>query len=155
MHAFKKRSLFIAAALCALSVADASLAAARGAPVRAREAAPLPKRDFNRNAIGGASGVNPALRQRAYKVVDGLARPGGARAMGLRSHEFRNDGRNGSATLPTTTPSGKPIAYTTTYLRPSTPGRSHANARVTTGNDGSAWISRHHGDGGGKIKRIQ
>lgn len=155
MHAFKKLLPVLAAALCGLLVANDSLAAARGAPGRARETAPLPKRDFNRNAIGGASGVNPALRQRAYKVVDGLAKPGGAKAMGLRSHEFRNDGRNGSTTLPTTTPAGKPIAYTTTYLRPRTPGRSHANARVTTGSDGSAWISRHHGDRGGQVKRIQ
>jgi len=103
----------------------------------------------------GASGVNPGLRKRAYGVIDGLEKPGGAQSMGLRSHEFKNDGRNGSAVLPKTTPSGESISYRTTYLRPNTPGRRYANGRVTTGSDGSAYVSRHHGDKGGEVKRIQ
>lgn len=103
----------------------------------------------------GASGVNPGLRKRAYGVIDGLEKPGGAQSMGLRSHEFKNDGRNGSTVLPKTTPSGESISYRTTYLRPNTLGRSYANGRVTTGSDGSAYVSRHHGDKGGEVKRIQ
>lgn len=124
-------------------------------PVQKRLPEATPKKDFNRGSVGGASGVNPGLRKRAYGVIDGLEKPGGAQSMGLRSHEFKNDGRNGSTVLPKTTPSGESISYRTTYLRPNTPGRSYANGRVTTGSDGSAYVSRHHGDKGGKVKRIQ
>jgi hypothetical protein len=33
--------------------------------------------------------------------------------------------------------------------------RKYANARVITGSDGSAYVNRHHGQNGGKTKRIQ
>lgn len=152
-------SLITCTLLFALGFASPGLAASSSAkfrpPAPTKMPVATPKKDFNRNSIGGASGVNRMLRQRAYKVIDGLEKPGGARAMGLRSHPFKNDGRNGSVVLPKSTSSGQPVSYATTYLRPNTPGRSLANGRVTTGSDGSAYVSRHHGDAGGKVKRIQ
>lgn len=153
------RHALVIATTCGVLWAPAGLAANPPGPrLRPEPTISIPKpptTSFNRNAVGGASGVNPFLRQRAYNVIDGLQKPGGAGAMGLRSHAYRNDGRNGSTLLPKTTPSGKPIDYTTTYMRPYAKNRGSANARVVTGSDGSAWLSRHYGEKGGKVGRIQ
>ncbi len=113
-----------------------------------------PAQAFNRNAIGGASGVSPGMRSRGYAVADGLKRPGGAQAMGLRSGSYRNDGTRGSVVLPKSR-NGKPVDYTRTDMRPGGHKRKLSNGRVITGSDGSIYVTRHYGQDGGKTKRIQ
>jgi hypothetical protein len=154
------------AARAAAATASARPAAAAMAPARpstAFAAAAAPARSvttpdvraqFNRQTVGATSGVKPKLMGRAYAVLDKQRAAGGA-PIGLRSHVFKNDGRNGTVVLPRTTNSGQAITYQTTYLRSHTPGRKYANARVTLGSDGRAYLSRHHGNNGGTVKRIQ
>lgn len=101
---------------------------------------------FNRNGSTASQG----WKKRVHPILDGTKS-----VTGHRSHEYKNDGRNGSVVLPKKTPGGKKITYTTTYVRPGKHIRKKSNARLTTGSDGSAWISRHHGDGGERVKRIQ
>lgn len=113
-----------------------------------------PQQTFNRNAMGGASGISPGMRTRSYAIADGLKRPGGAQAMGLKSRPYRNDGSRGSIVLPKIK-SGKPVEYTSTNMRPRGHKRKWSNGRVITGSDGSIYVTRHYGQDGGKTKRIQ
>jgi hypothetical protein len=150
------------AARSAAAVAVGAASARGAAPSPARGGTPPPTRSalapdmraqFNRQTVGATSGANDKLRERAYAVLDKQRAAAGA-PIGLRSHAFQNDGRNGSTVLPQTTGKGQAVTYQTTYLRPHT-GRKYDNARITLGSDGRAHLSVHHGDKGGAVKRIQ
>lgn len=145
----------VVGALCLSTSVWAANSKGGGKPSKGAVAGASTKTSFNRESIGPVSGVKPAVRQRAYKVIDGLGKPGGARSMRLRSHEYKNDGRNGTVVLPKLSPKGDPIKYTTTYMREQRPGQTKFNARVVTSTDGSAWISKHYGQDGGRVARLQ
>lgn len=122
---------------------------------------PQVRAQFNRQTVGATSGVNKALRERAYQRLDQLHAAQG-KPIGVQVKSFKNDGRNQTPVLPRATPGGKPIGYTEMRLREGTAGRSYANGRVSLGSDGKAYVSRHHGDpmrggkpGAGKVVRIQ
>lgn len=116
---------------------------------------------FNRAGIGGASGVSPALRARAYRQIDQAAQRSGASPRGTRSHPFANDGRAGSVMLPKTSSGGQALNYRTSYVRgQSQTGKTHGiNARIVTDPDASkrppAYLSTHYGQNGGRVHRIQ
>jgi hypothetical protein len=116
------------------------------APTASRTPTLAPKTAFNRNVYSGASGLKPGVLNRAHRVADGLKQPGGARAMGLRSHGFKNDGRSGTARLPTVTAKGQRLTYQTTYMRPGGHARASSSMRLVTGSDGRAYVTRHYRD---------
>ena len=118
---------------------------------------PTPKVTFNRLSVGGASGINPALRARAYRAID--------------EHGSKNFGNKGPVFLPRTDAQGNALKYREMRLREGDHARKYSNGRVTVavgpkrvaipGTDrttnltGPAYVSRHHGDGGGRVVRIQ
>lgn len=155
-HLLHVTAFVLAMTLGTMTAAAPSRGSGTGArPPTANSGPALPPgQAFNRNAIGGASGVSPGMRARSYAIADALKRPGGAQAMGLRSKPYRNDGAGGSAVLPKTK-NGKPVTYQSTYMRPGGHTRKLSNGRVVTGSDGSIYVSRHHGQGGEQVKRIQ
>lgn len=118
-------------------------------------ATPSPKVAFNRENFGATSGVAPGLRNRAYGAFDATQAPGGARRAGLKAGPFRNDAKNGEKPLPTNTPAGKPITYERVNLRPGGHERKNSQGRAVIGSDKSVWVSRHYGQDGGQVKRVQ
>lgn len=112
---------------------------------------------FNRLSVGGASGVNPALRARAYKAID--------------KHRSKNFGNKGPVFLPRIDAQGNALTYREVRLREGDHVRKYSNGRVTiavgpklvripgtdhtTSLTGPAYLSRHHGEGGGRVVRIQ
>lgn len=160
--------LALAAAVTIVVAGDAHAAARGGGTATGRTAAPAvsklttpavraapptigPKTAFNRNVFGGASGLKPGMLSRAYTIDNGIRLPGGAQAMGLRSHPFANDGRSGTPRLPSVNARGQQLTYQTTYMRPGGHERASANARLVTGSDGRAYVTRHYQN----FKRVQ
>lgn len=109
---------------------------------------------FNRQSVGGASGVNPALRARAYRALD--------------SNPAKPYGNKGPVMLPKAGADGKALSYKEVRLKNGPHDRAYSNGRVVVGvgkdgaRTGPAYVSRHYGDPAkmsssvpGKVVRIQ
>ncbi|MFC0627440.1 hypothetical protein, partial [Kribbella deserti] len=82
------------------------------------------------------------FRQRAQAVVD-FAKTHNGRAL-YRKEAWRNDGRGGTAKLPSMTPGGQPIVYHSYDIFPTRGDVRRGEYRVLMGSDGSARITTGH-----------
>ncbi len=91
-------------------------------------------------------GTSPKPQTTADKIDDVLERvdAGQPPAEGMKGGaKWRNDGRGGGASLPSSDASGTPIRYREWDINPRSPAGRDAE-RVVTGSDGSAWYTSDH-----------
>jgi hypothetical protein len=89
-------------------------------------------------AVGHHSNVSPDVIKALAEIDQGLPRPN------VRSAKpFTNDGRGGTAQLPTTN-NGRPVQYTEYTVNPRPSKGTLDGKRIIMGNDGSVWATLDH-----------
>jgi guanyl-specific ribonuclease Sa len=79
------------------------------------------------------------------QVLEFIRSRNGAAPPGYRGNKkFENDGRAGSARLPSSDSSGQPITYRRYDIHPARAGVGRGEERIVVGSDGRAWYTRDH-----------
>jgi len=100
--------------------------------------APLPPPGLPPAPTAGAKLPSDAAKA-LTEIEQGAARPN------VRNPKpFVNDGRGGTARLPSQDATGKPIAYTEHTVNSRPPGGTLDGKRIVTGSDGSVWYTDDH-----------